>query len=227
MNSGREISIDLKYEIELAKESNQKKMQNKIKELTEKLERKENECHTLELKLTTLTEDYETVASDLQLKNKILEDFEKKGKSLNDESQKFLTQIKALNEKISKLQKINLELKESVQNEKKVTAQREKEVELIRKDLYRSETELAARNKRIETLMDDVSKLKNNYKVQKSSKDVIKDGTDKRLEKAQDEIKKLEKQRNDLFTVFKKQGQLVEILKKQKLNLESAFMWNN
>ena len=188
------------------------------------MEKTENELHTLELKHSSLQNDYETVLSDLNLKNKILEDFEKKGKSLTDESQKFLTQIKQLNDKNTRLQKKTMELQEAIQDDKKTQLIKDKEFENVKKENIRLESDVNSKVKKIEQLLEDIAKIKNSYKTQKLAKESNNENENKKNEKMNLEIKKVEKQKNELLNIIKKQSQLIDVLKRQKANIQSSFL---
>ena len=217
-------SMDLAKEIALVKEDNEKKLKAKIESLETKLEKTEHALHTFELENNSLQNDLENALSDLQFKNKILEDFEKKGKTLNDESLKFLNQIKQVNEKNNRLQKKNVELLENIQENKKQQVQKDREIENIKRENIKNESENLAKSKKIEQLLEDISKIKNTYKTQKVTKESANEFDSKKTEKLIFENKKLEKQKNDLLAILKKQTSLIDVLKKQKVNIQSAYL---
>lgn len=217
-------SLDLAREIALVKEDNQKKLQAKIEALEQKLEKTEHALHSLELQHSGLQADHETTLQDLALKNRILEDFDKKGRSLTDESQKFLTQIKQLNDKNARLQKRILELQEGSQEERKAQAARERDADAQRKEVTRLQSELVAKGKKIDQLLEDIGRLKATYKAKGIPKENEPDNDQKATERLQDQVKRLEKQRGDLLAVVKKQAQLADVLRRQRANVQSAFL---
>lgn len=225
INDG-EQSVDLAKEIAMVKEENEKRLKAKIESLEQQLEKTEHALHSLELQHSSLQADHESVLQDLNLKNKIIEEFDKKGRSLSDESQKFLSQIKQLNEKNARLQKKVLELQETSQEDKKTQLAREREAETQRKEIIKLESELTSKSKKIEQLLEDVAKMKTAYrsKVGSAKETGGLENEQKNNEKLQNEIKKLEKQKANLLTVIKKQVQLADVLKRQRANVQSAFL---
>lgn len=216
--------MDLAREIAMVKEDAEKKLRAKVEALEAKLERTEHALHALELQHGGLQADHEATLADLALKNKILEDFDRKGRTLTDESQKFVTQIKQLNDKNARLQKRVLELQEATQEERKAVATRQRDEDGLRKDVGRLEAESAAKTKKIEQLLEDVAKLRTANKTKALAKENGPENEGKATEKLRGEVKRLEKQRNDLLGIVKKQTQLAEVLRRQRANVQAAYL---
>lgn len=217
-------SLDLAREIALVKEDAEKKLRAKVEALEVKLERTEHALHALELQHSGLQADHEATLADLALKNKILEDFDRKGRTLTDESQKFVTQIKQLNDKNARLQKRVLELQETSQEEKKAQAARQRDEDDLRKEVGRLEAESAAKTKKIEQLLEDVARLRTAYKTKAVAKENGPENDAKATDKLKAQVKRLEKQRNDLLGIVKKQTQLAEVLRRQRANVQAAYL---
>ena len=217
-----QISVDLQYEVELAKESNQKRQQSRIEELQAQLVKKEEQTETLMLKVDGLENELEKVNREVALKDAKISEFEKKGKTLSDESSKHLNVVKGLNEKIGRLQKQLQDQREATDAEKRAGMIRERDAETLRKDFYRLESELKTKNKRIDGLLKDIEKFKNSQKIKKSEPTTS--DKEPKLKHLEEELRKAERQKMELFGVLRKQTNLIDTMRKQRATIENAYL---
>lgn len=143
----------------------------------------------------------------MEAQAKVAEEAGRRGKSVVDESQKHLAQIKALGEKVEKQQSRNIELAKQLQAMTAAKAAVEKQAEQARLDACKTSTELGSRQKKISSLTEELAKL--------------------RLQKAQPEPRaepRSEKRAEENPQLVKNLLALVDNLQKQKAQLQSAVL---
>jgi len=162
----------------------------------------------------------------IQLKDSQIAEIESKGKSISEESKKYVNQINSLNDKLEVSKKQFIEQSQKYEAQEKELLSLRKDVDTISKINKKYESESNKKDVKINRLQEEVDKMKIDLKQQRLNTEDKSDDVKKSNDKLLQENKKLERQRNELLQAFKKQMKLIDILKRQKTHLEAAKMLN-
>jgi chromosome segregation ATPase len=97
-----------------------------------------------------------------------------------------------------------------------------KELTQLRNTQKKSDKDVTSREAKINKLIEEVERYKDQIKSLRSTEGEANDRSRKEMDRIQQDNKKLERQKNELLTAFRKQLKLIDILKRQKAHLESA-----
>lgn len=213
---------DILEDIKVLKGKEVDQLKHKLSKLEGVIQKKDEELNKYKIENKSLKNEISTLASENETKHNIIEEFNRNGKAVTDEMNKHLTQIKSLNDNIAKLQKKNLQLKEQKTIDGNELQKQQREIEMLKKDVYKLETSNNAKTKKIDTITEELTKIKEAYKKTKKDKTVHNADKDKELNKLLEERRRLLKSNDEIFKMFKKQMELVDLLKKKITHLESV-----
>lgn len=139
-----------------------------------------------------------------------------------EDSKKHSQQIEMLNKNFEKMKKQYQETQLKNQQLEKTITDLSKELASLTNTQKKSDKDVTAREAKINKLIDEVERYKEQIKSLRSNEGENNDRNRKDLDRLSQENKKLERQKNELLTAFRKQLKLIDILKRQKAHLESA-----
>jgi chromosome segregation ATPase len=211
------------YELEQEREEmeNDYQLVKKLTEYKEKNKRQETVIKYQKTKIDTLEDELEKALSEIRVRDMELDDLKNKGRTPNNEYKKQLSQMNSLTQQLEKYKNMYNDKK----GEYNIIMEKFNELQRQTDGMGTSEKKLKAdlisKDKQIAKLIDEIEK-KNNV----GNNNKVNLGSDKEVERLNNELKKIEKQKNDLYVAFKKSLKLCSILKRQKIHLENARLLN-
>ena len=195
---------------------------NEVRTLGEKVASLEQELSGANAKVNALTLENESLANQrdnlfekLALKDRIIDEFDKKGKSVNEESKKYIAQIKQLTEKLEKLQQKNLELLKASQQGQSAKVAQEQSLSGLKKEVAKLNADIAAKNKKVQSLTEEIAKIKT-----QSEEKLAKGVRDRKDPENEADAKKLKEAQQ----LTKIQAELIDVLKRQKAQLQASVL---
>jgi chromosome segregation ATPase len=139
-----------------------------------------------------------------------------------EDSRKHSQQIELLNKNFEKMKKQYQDSQLKNQQLEKTIVDLNKELTQLRNTQKKSDKDVTSREAKINKLIEEVERYKDQIKSLRSTEGEANDRSRKEMDRIQQDNKKLERQKNELLTAFRKQLKLIDILKRQKAHLESA-----
>ncbi|CAK73706.1 unnamed protein product (macronuclear) [Paramecium tetraurelia] len=204
-------------------EINKNRYQNQMQRLNELKEQQEDSDIEIQ-KQKKLIEQLEKSLIIESNKSKqydeILKQYESEGKSLSDESKKYIIQITQLSEKVENIKKQYIQAYEKQDAMEREQQQQIKDLENWSKNSRNLQNELQKKDQKQIKLLEELTQVK--IQQQEVKQIESNDDLQKLLDKLLADNKRLLKQRQEVVAVFKKQAKIIEILKKQKLHLQTS-----
>ena len=125
----------------------------------------------------------------------------------------------------SNFEKIKKQYNEATQKNnllEKNISEMSKEIEQLRSVEKKAVKDATSRDVRLNRLLEEVEKYKQQIKDLKSTEGDVNERSKKEIERLSQDNKRLERQKNEIFSAYKKQLKLIDILKRQKVHLEGA-----
>lgn len=195
---------------------------NEVRTLGEKVASLEQELSGANAKVNALTLENESLANQrdnlfekLALKDRIIDEFDKKGKSVNEESKKYIAQIKQLTDKLEKLQQKNLELLKASQQGQSAKVAQEQSLTGLKKEVAKLNADIATKNKKVQSLTEEIAKIKT-----QSEEKLAKGVRERKDPDNEADAKKLKETQQ----LAKTQAELIDVLKRQKAQLQASVL---
>ena len=193
-------------------------------ELQAEQSKKENVIYEQNMIIDEIRSGYEELKVELATKENSLNELQKKGTTISDESSRFVKQIKEISEKLTEEKKKNTEMKKKSTLWEKERLNMNVQFEAMIKDKKKLELDINKKDQKVNKLTEDLDKLKLNQRGEKIQHKQNINSEGSQAQQLANENKKLEKQRNELLIAFKKQLKLIDLLKRQKTHQEAAQM---
>lgn len=173
-------------------------------------------------RLEALREQLEDSLRQLHLKDDVLQQADLRRKDAEEQLARVTRERAALEESTEKWKKQCDERLREVGELKQKAEESEKEIESLRRNTKKMESDGATKEVRLHRAMEEAEKFRSLLRQAHSEGQDVCDGQRQTIEKLSAEVKRLERQKSELIAAFKLQLRLIDVLRRQKAHIEAA-----